>query len=122
MTQEAEQGVCTIAHTEAAAEQLWTDLRLENRAQLFFPLVQLWTVRLTHEAYTLSMDLENPECDIALMELREQGLTVRLHSRKNNTWHIADGGLYSGYVVTTDELIELKRAKKLNIRGIRDLG
>jgi len=35
--------------------------------------------------------------------------------------HIADGGLYSGYVVSGDELIELKKANKLNIRGIKDL-
>jgi len=68
------------------------------------------------------MDIQHSEWDQAVAELREQGLTVRLHSRENNTWHIADGGLYSGYVASSDELIELRRAKKLNIRGIRDLG
>jgi hypothetical protein len=63
-----------------------------------------------------------PELDAALTDLRKQGLTVRLHSVQNNTWHIADGGLYSGYVASGDELIELRRANKLNIRGIKDLG
>ena len=68
------------------------------------------------------MKAENLDCDAAIAELEEQGLTVRLHSRENNTWHIADGGLYSGYVASGDELIELRKAKKLNIRGIKDLG
>ena len=60
--------------------------------------------------------------DGVLAELQKQGLTVRLHSRQNNTWHIADGGLYSGYIASGDELIELKKASKLNIHGIKDLG
>ena len=68
------------------------------------------------------MKAENLDCDAAIAELEEQGLTVKLHSRENNTWHIADGGLYSGYVASGDELIELRKAKKLNIRGIKDLG
>jgi hypothetical protein len=79
---------------------------------------------------TIAMEIERehvmasviPERDTALIELRKQGLTVRLHSSQNDTWHIADGGLYSGYVASGDELVELKRANKLNIRGIKDLG
>ena len=47
------------------------------------------------------MDIERPsvmasgilELDAALAELQTQGLTVRLHSGQNNTWHIADGGV-----------------------------
>lgn len=62
------------------------------------------------------------ERDAALTELRNQGLTVRLHSSQNDTWHIADGGLYRGYVASGDELVELRRANKLNIRGIKQLG
>jgi len=65
--------------------------------------------------------LECGECDEAVAALREQGLTVRLHNSQNNTWHIADGGLYSGYVATCDELVELKRKDNLNIRGIKSL-
>ena len=61
------------------------------------------------------------ELDAALAELQQQGLTVRLHSRRNNTWHIADGGLYSGYVVTPQELIDLRKRKRLNRQGIKDL-
>jgi hypothetical protein len=71
------------------------------------------------------MTLENVEggdCGEVVAVLQEQGLTVRLHSRQNNTWHIADGGLYSGYVATCDELVELRRKNNLNIRGIRSLG
>jgi len=63
-----------------------------------------------------------PERDVALAELRKQGLTVRLHSRENNTWYIADGGIYSGYIASVDELVELSRANNLNIRGIKSLG
>jgi hypothetical protein len=66
--------------------------------------------------------LECEDCDEALAALQEQGLTVRLHNRQNKTWHIADGGLYSGYVATCDELVELKRKNQLNIRGIKSLG
>jgi hypothetical protein len=62
------------------------------------------------------------ELDAALAELEEQGLTIRLHNKKNNAWHIADGGLYSGYVASGDELIELGRTGKLNMRGIIGLG
>ena len=68
------------------------------------------------------MKAESAECDEAVAVLREQGLTVRLHNRENNSWHVADGGLYAGYVATSDELVELKRTNKLNIRGIKALG
>jgi hypothetical protein len=63
-----------------------------------------------------------PGLDAALEELRRQGLTVRLHSGQNNTWHVADGGLFSGYVASGDELLELKRADNLNLSGIKSLG
>jgi hypothetical protein len=62
-----------------------------------------------------------PELEAALAELRKQGLTVRLHSLQNNTWHISDGGLYSGYLASGDELVELRKANKLNICSIKDL-
>jgi hypothetical protein len=68
------------------------------------------------------MVIQTLEFHDVLADLQEQGLTVRLHSRENGTWHIADGGLYSGYVASSEELIELRRAKKLNIRGIKELG
>lgn len=63
-----------------------------------------------------------PELDAALEELEKQGLTVRLHNAENNTWHIAQGGLYSGYVVNDYELVYLGRAKKLSFKAIKDLG
>ena len=68
------------------------------------------------------MNTQNAECDDAVAELEKQGLTVRLHSRENNTWHIADGGLYSGYIASGDELVELRRTNNLNLRGIKSLG
>jgi hypothetical protein len=67
-------------------------------------------------------NVECAECEEAVAALQEQGLTVRLHNRQNKTWHIADGGLYSGYVATCDELVELKRKNSLNLRGIKNLG
>ena len=92
--------------------------------------MQFCTVFVLVIGKTLTMDVEGervmasviPELDAALAELRKQGLTIRLHSGQNNTWHIADGGLYSGYVASGDELVELRRANKLNIRGIKELG
>jgi len=66
--------------------------------------------------------LQNTKYEDAIAELEKQGLTVRLHSRENNTWHITDGGLYTGYVASGDELVELKRTNNLNIRGIKSLG
>jgi len=62
------------------------------------------------------------EFKAVLADLEGQDLTIRLHSLQNNTWHIADGGLYSGYVVSEDELVQLRRSGKLNIRGIKELG
>ena len=61
------------------------------------------------------------ELDTALADLQQLGLTVRLHSRLDNTWHISDGGLYSGYVVEARELVDLRQAKEFNLEGIIDL-
>jgi hypothetical protein len=67
------------------------------------------------------MGMRNKERDAALAELRKQGLTVRLHDPQNDTWHVADGGLYAGYVVTSNELADLKRLGKLHLPGIKEL-
>ena len=88
-------------------------------AKLF---VQLCTAGLLQDGHTLLMTTESTKYDEVMAELEKQGLTVRLHSRENNTWHIADGGLYSGYVASGDELVELKRTNNLSIRGIKSLG
>jgi ABC-type cobalamin transport system ATPase subunit len=85
-------------------------------------IVQFGTALLLNEAQTSLMVLPTTEFHEVLTDLHEQGLTVRLHSHENDTWHIADGGLYSGYVLSSRELIELRRAKKLNIQGIKELG
>jgi hypothetical protein len=68
------------------------------------------------------MKVQSTKYDDAIAELEKQGLTVRLHSRENNTWHITDGGLYTGYIASGDELVELKRTSNLSIRGIKSLG
>ncbi len=64
----------------------------------------------------------NPKYAEAVAELQEQGLTVRLHSRENDTWHIADGGVYSGCIASGDELLELRQANNLDIGGIKESG
>jgi hypothetical protein len=71
---------------------------------------------------TIVDDSPISELKVALADLEGQGLTIRLHNIQNNTWHIADGGLYSGYVVSEGELVQLRKSGKLNIRGIKELG
>ena len=92
--------------------------------------VSLCTVRFLAFLHTRNMnteqtivdDLPVSELKAALTDLEGQGLTIRLHSIQNNTWHIADGGLYSGYIVSEDELAQLRRSGKLYMRGIKELG
>ena len=62
------------------------------------------------------------EVDGIISELRSQGLTVTQHSASNQTWHIKGNGIYVGYVVTGNELIELKRTNKLSLLGVKSLG
>jgi hypothetical protein len=40
----------------------------------------------------------------------------------NETWYIKDDGIFTDYIVSGAELLELKSANKLNIRGIKSLG
>ena len=58
----------------------------------------------------------------ALVELRKQGLDVTVHNGLNETFYIKAEGIFAGYVVTGNELLELKSANNLNIRGIQSLG
>jgi hypothetical protein len=64
----------------------------------------------------------NDGFDGALAELRKQGLDVSVHNGANGTFYIKADGIFVGYVVTGNELLELKSANKLNIRGIQSLG
>jgi len=64
----------------------------------------------------------NHEVDAALAELREQGLSVTVYSASNDTWWVRANGVYISYVATSAELLQLKSANKLNIRGIKALG
>jgi hypothetical protein len=51
-----------------------------------------------------------------------KGLEVTVCSVLNETWYIKDDGLFTGYIASGAELLELKSANKLNIRGIKSLG
>jgi hypothetical protein len=89
---------------------------------LFFPLnpeCVLEAVRLVGGGL---VSLDKTEFDGALAELREQGLKVTVFSALNETWYIKDDGLFTGYIVSGAELLELKSANKLDIRGIKSLG
>jgi hypothetical protein len=68
------------------------------------------------------VSLNKNEFDGVLAELREQGLQVTLCSALSETWYIKDDGIFTGYIASGAELLELKRANKLNIRGIKSLG
>jgi hypothetical protein len=68
------------------------------------------------------MSLNNDDFDDAVAELREQGLIVSIHNASNETFFVKGKGLYVGYIATRDELLELKVANRLNIRGIESLG
>jgi hypothetical protein len=68
------------------------------------------------------VSLNTNKFDGVLAELRDQGLQVTLCSALNETWYIKDDGLFTGYIASAAELLELKSANKLNIRGIKSLG
>ena len=57
-----------------------------------------------------------------LNELEDQGLSVKSHNAHNGTWFIKGDGIFLGYIATTDELIELKEEKRLDLNGIKSLG
>ena len=64
----------------------------------------------------------NPGIDSILEELERQGISIKSHNEFNQTWFVRGEGIFLGYVVTSDELIELKRVNRLNLYGIKSLG
>ena len=64
----------------------------------------------------------NPNLAGILKELERQGIFIKRHDEFNQTWFVRGEGIFSGYVVTSDELIELKRENRLNLYGIKSLG
>jgi hypothetical protein len=68
------------------------------------------------------VSLNKNKFDGVLAELREQGLEVTVCGALNETWYINDYGIFTGYIASGAELLELKSANKLNIRGIKSLG
>jgi hypothetical protein len=57
-----------------------------------------------------------------LEELERQGVSIKSHNEFNQTWFVQGEGIFLGYVVTSDELIELRRVNRLNLYGIKSLG
>jgi len=68
------------------------------------------------------VSLEKDKLDDVLDELREQGLRVTLCDALNETWYIKDDGIFTGYIASGAELLDLKSANQLNLRGIQSLG
>jgi hypothetical protein len=68
------------------------------------------------------VSLNKNKFDGVLAELREQGLEVTVCGALNETWYINDYGIFTGYIASGAELLELKSTNKLNIRGIKSLG
>ena len=64
----------------------------------------------------------NPSFDGILEELERQGVSIKCHNEFNQTWFVRGEGIFLGYVVTSDELIQLKRVNRLNLYGIKSLG
>jgi hypothetical protein len=60
--------------------------------------------------------------DDVVAELRSQGVTINLDNATNKTWYVKGDGIYVGYVVTSDELIALKRENRLTLEGVKSLG
>jgi hypothetical protein len=46
-----------------------------------------------------------------VVELREQRLVVTVCSALNETWYIKDDGLFTGYIASGDELLEVEKCK-----------
>jgi hypothetical protein len=65
---------------------------------------------------------DSPGFDDILEELERQGVSIKSHNESNRTWFVKGEGIFMGYVVTSDELIELKRVNRLNLYGIKSLG
>jgi hypothetical protein len=66
--------------------------------------------------------LKENKFDGLIAELRGQGLEVTVFSPLNETWYIKGDAIFTGYIASGAELLELKSANKLNIRGIKSLG
>ena len=66
--------------------------------------------------------MDIPSFDGAVAELRKQALEVTVHNPSNETFYIKAQGIFVGYIATGTELLELKSANNLNIRGIEALG
>jgi hypothetical protein len=65
---------------------------------------------------------DSPTFDDILEELERQDISIKSHNKSNRTWFVKGEGIFTGYVVTSDELIELKRVNRLNLYGIKSLG
>ena len=78
-------------------------------------------VSVLYEAGT-EVKSDTHKFDDLVAELREQGLAVTVHSAFNETWYVKGDGIYTGYIASGSEMLELKRTNQLNLRGIQSLG
>ena len=84
-----------------------------------------WSIRHSGESPCVSafpVTASTLSIDGILEELESQGVSIKSHNEFNQTWFVRGEGIFVGYVVTTDELIELKRVNRLNLHGIKSLG
>ena len=75
-----------------------------------------------HGCQNVPMTSSSSSVVAILEELQSQGLSVSMHDAHNGTWFIKGEGIFQGYVATSEELIELKEMKRLDLRGIKSLG
>ena len=68
------------------------------------------------------MSLNENRFDDVIAELRKQGLEMTVCNALNETWYIKGDAIFTGYIASGAELLELKSANKLNLRGIKSLG
>lgn len=85
------------------------------------PVVQVWTSTLPDAHHSVRMITYGSRITDILNDLELQGLAVRSHIELPNTWFIDGQGTFLGYLATGDELIELERSKRMNLRGIKSL-
>jgi hypothetical protein len=64
------------------------------------------------------MSVMTDKFEAAVVELRAQGVQVVVHNPGTQTWYVKGEGIFVGYVVTGEELLELQRTNQLHLPGI----
>lgn len=74
-----------------------------------------------HRTVRCTVRLPNHRFGAIIAKLRERGFIVSLYSAPNNTWQIKGEGMAVGRVASGAEMLELERADRLNVEGIKSL-